>query len=120
MRMARQSARFGTLAEFRHQRDQLRIPIHRLNRTQPQTQQPSALQNSPYECGQRARRVSVLWQIAPPSPKIDARQHQLNSARSDEPFHLAHDRFGIETARRSARLRNYAERAAITAALLNF
>ena len=76
MRMARQPRMLPT-PKLPKQPNQLRRPIHRLNRTDPQPRQRRPLQN---------RRDQILKprhgrKITTPSPQIDARKHQLLPTR---------------------------------------
>ena len=68
----------------------------------------------------RARARSVEGEIATPAAEVDSRKHQLIAAGGDEALDLAQDGCGGQAARRTARLGNDAEGAAIAAALLNF
>ena len=121
MRMTRQRP----AAKLRHKRDQIGIPVHRLNRAQPKSRQAGPLQAPPFQDlshqpSQRLRRSTWLReQIASPAAKINAREHQFVAASRDKSFHLAQHGGARQAPRRSTRLRNHAEGAAVAASLLD-
>ncbi len=94
---------------------QLRRPIHRLNRTDPQPRQRRPLQN---------RRDQLLKprhrrKIPPPAPQVDARKHQLLPARLSKLLHRTQALIQRNRTARPPSHRNNAERTPVPTPILN-
>jgi hypothetical protein len=113
------------MGKLRHQPDQLPVPVHWLDRAEPQPGQRRLVKNPPHQPRQRPPQQSHFacirrtGKIPAPSPQVDPRKHQLVTPGRHKPFHLPQNARNGQTPGGSARLRNHAKRASIRAPLLN-
>jgi hypothetical protein len=106
-------------AKLRHQPDQFRVPIHRLNRAEPQPGAPSARRSpAPAPPASQSLRLGT-GKSRPHRPRLIPESTSSLPPAATNPSTWRRTLRG-QTPGRAARLRNHAKGAAVPAALLNF